>query len=96
MWGGWRAPAELIPADPWWRLDSSGTSYGTASQAGATITAGSSVFTDPDDVGKVLRFADGTLAIIEAITSGTVATADREQEVASQAVTAYDAALGIA
>lgn len=60
----------------------------TASQATNQVTASATVFTS-DDVGALIRFADGTTRTISGYTSGTLVTVSVSGTVASQSFKLY-------
>lgn len=63
--------------------------YGlTASQTGTTVSASANVFL-ADDVGAIVRWADGTVATITAFTDAQTVTVGTSQTVASQSFIVY-------
>lgn len=60
----------------------------TASQATTNITSDTPVFRD-DDVGALVRYADGTTVTLDGVTSSTIATTTTSQTKSSQAFELY-------
>jgi len=91
LWGSQFGTGEIVDLG----TESLGTGTAVQVETESTVTAASHTFTDPDDIGKIIVFADGTERTILSVDSATVVTVDSTTAVSAQAFTLYNPELRV-